>query len=260
MDNETLNKLHNTQLEILREIDRVCKLHNISYFLDSGSALGAIRHQGFIPWDDDIDIAMLREEYDRFCEIAPKALNDNFFFQSILTDRFYNKLHVKIRKNNTKFIEKLGGNPNMHNGIFVDIVPFDKVPSRFAKIFSWLAFTYQRMFVYRYEKDSLKPNAVKNFLSELFTGKNTLKRYNRICKLFSTMKCDYSYVAFDYPDYQRFVFPANIFSNIVNVTFEGLPYPVVKGYDDYLRIMYGDYMKLPPEEDRRTHDVIDLKL
>lgn len=260
MDNETLNKLHNVQLEILCEVDRVCKLHNITYFLDSGSALGAIRHKGFIPWDDDIDIAMLREDYDRFCDLAPKELGKEFFFQSLLTDKYYNKLHIKVRKNNTRYIEDSGGNPNMHNGVFIDVVPFDKVPTLCAHIARIFAFSYQRLFVYNYEKESLKPNFIKGFISNFITGRNTLGRYNWICKMFSWKRKGFSYVAFDYPEYQRYIFPDTIFQNTLEVTFEKMKFPIVAGYDEYLRIMYGDYMQLPPEEDRRTHDIIDIEL
>lgn len=260
MDSATLDRLHATQIEILCEIDRICRLNNINYFLDSGTALGAIRHHGFIPWDDDVDIAMLREDYDKFCEIAPSCLKKDYFFQSLLSDQYYNKLHVKIRKNNTKYIESTGGCDKMHNGIFIDIVPFDKIPSRLGKLACFLAYTYQRMFVYNYEKATLKPNIFKSTISSLFTGRNTLGRYNKICKMYSRLKKNYSYVAFDYPDYQRFIFPAEIFSGTELTLFEEKEFPILKGYDAYLRIMYGDYMQLPPIEDRVTHSIIVIEL
>lgn len=96
-----MHKMTNVQhieLEILKKIDEVCKKHNINYWLDSGTLLGAVRHQGFIPWDDDIDIGMLREDYEKFLKVAQKDLGDDYFLQTRSTDKNYPLVFAKVRK------------------------------------------------------------------------------------------------------------------------------------------------------------------
>lgn len=260
MDNTTLDKLHSAELEILIEVDRVCKKHGISYFLDSGTALGAIRHKGFIPWDDDIDIAMLREDYDHFCSIAKDELSSLFFFQTIETDKNYNKFHAKIRKNNTKYVESRIIGREMHQGIFIDVVPFDKVPASFYKITNRFVFLMRRMVGYDHEKELLPKNKWKELLTRIMVGKKPLHRYYKVCTMFNKLENNYMYTAFEYPVYQHFVFPSRIFEGIKEVEFEGHLFPIVSGYDEYLKIMYGDYMQLPPEDKRVTHDILELKI
>lgn len=260
MDKGTLDKLHSIELEILIEVDRICKKHGIKYFLDSGSALGAIRHKGFIPWDDDIDIAMLREDYDNFCMIAPYELRDCFFFQSIESDLHYNKFHVKVRKNDTKYVESRIAGREMHQGVFIDIVAFDKVPKHFFRITNAFVFFMRRAVSYDHEKEFLPRNCFKSIISKIIAGKNPLLRYHKVCTMFEKLKKNYMYMAFEYPVYQHFVFPSRVFSGTKEVEFEGHYFPIVSGYDEYLSIMYGDYMQLPPEEKRVTHDIIELKV
>lgn len=260
MNKETLDNLHGVELEILKEVDRVCKKHGITYFLDSGTALGAIRHKGFIPWDDDIDIAMLRDDYDHFCSIARDELNSQFFFQSIETDNNYNKFHAKIRKNNTKYVESRIVGREMHQGVFIDVVPFDKVPIKFHKIICKFVYFIRRLVSYYHEKEQLPQNRLKELIIRIVLGKNPLLRYYKICTMFNNYGKKYMYTAFEYPVYQHFVFPSRVFEGIKEVEFEGYLFPIVSGYDEYLKIMYGDYMQLPPEDKRVTHDILELKL
>ena len=105
MEKSVLRRLQQTEFEILKEFDRICKKHNIQYFLDSGTALGAARHKGFIPWDDDIDVGMLRSDYEHFLEICPKELEQKYFLQTIETDPGCPCLFAKIRKNGTIYQE-----------------------------------------------------------------------------------------------------------------------------------------------------------
>lgn len=102
--NEEIRSVQLVELKILLEIDRICKEHSIEYFLTSGSVLGAVRHGGFIPWDDDIDIGMSRENYDRFIEIAPHALRQPYVLQTYNTDRYSPILYAKIKNTDTVFL------------------------------------------------------------------------------------------------------------------------------------------------------------
>ncbi len=120
-----MNDIQKEELRILIEFDRICRKHNIKYSLSYGTLIGAIRHQGFIPWDDDIDVGMLREDYEVFLEKGQKLLQSDLFLQTCYTDPKYPQVYAKIRKNNTSFVETTVKNIQMHHGIYIDVFPFD---------------------------------------------------------------------------------------------------------------------------------------
>ena len=121
-----LRLIQEIELDILLEFDRICKKHGLKYQLYSGTLIGAVRHEGFIPWDDDIDVAMPRADYDKFIELKDE-LADDYFFQSYETDPQYINRFGKIRKNGTVFMEKLVQELDMHHGIYIDVFPFDNI-------------------------------------------------------------------------------------------------------------------------------------
>ncbi len=125
---DELETLHKTLHEILAEVIRICDKHDIPYFMIGGSAIGAFFYNDIIPFDDDIDIGMTRNNYERFLDIAPGELPEGYFLQWVKTDRHTPYYFAKVRKDNTLFIEDSVKNIDMHHGIFVDIFPMDKVP------------------------------------------------------------------------------------------------------------------------------------
>ena len=128
-----LKKLQNIEFEILLEFDRICKKHNIMYQLFAGTLLGAIRHRGFIPWDDDIDVCLLRKDYNVFIDVCRTELDSKYFLQTYETDKHSIWQFAKIRKNNTLFLEDAVSECDIHHGIFIDIFPFDNVfPNTFT--------------------------------------------------------------------------------------------------------------------------------
>ena len=128
MDDVTLRKVQLVQLEIAKEIKAICERNNIEFFLESGTLLGAVRHGGFIPWDDDLDLGMTRSNYNKFIECASKELDNKYFLQTVDTDENYPLAFCKIRKNNTIYMEKAHEHTSFHNGIFVDVFPYDNIP------------------------------------------------------------------------------------------------------------------------------------
>lgn len=125
---QELALLHNELYDILNEIIRICKKHQIPYFAIGGTAIGALYDQSILPWDDDIDIGMTRDNYNKFLQIAPNELKEEYFLSWQETDPHTPYYFAKVKKNNTLFVEQLFKNVPMHQGIFVDIFPFDKIP------------------------------------------------------------------------------------------------------------------------------------
>ena len=125
---ENMKKVWQTELDILSEIINICKKHNLKYFGTGGTSLGAVRHKGFIPWDDDIDLVMKREDYEKFINIAPKEIKENFFVQCSKTEKKYFRGHMQVRNSNTTAIISDDKYNDYNKGIWVDIFPLDNVP------------------------------------------------------------------------------------------------------------------------------------
>ena len=160
MDKEILRRLQLTQLDIAKEIKRVCEKNDIKYWLESGTLLGAVRHKGFIPWDDDLDIAMRRDDYERFKKIAPRDLSSEYFFQSWETDENFGLPFAKVRKRKTIYKEIKAKNSKANNGIFVDIFPYDIVSGEDDKLVKNLIM-WKKMFISEIAPD---PNLIKRIL------------------------------------------------------------------------------------------------
>lgn len=129
--NSNLRKLQLTELETLKVLDQLCRENNINYIIDAGTLLGAVRHGGFIPWDDDIDVRMLRKDYDKFCEICETELDERFFLQTYKTDDEYRWGYARILKNGTEYRRANHNEIKSRNGIFIDVFPNDNLPDDF---------------------------------------------------------------------------------------------------------------------------------
>ncbi len=270
MDNKTLRKVQLVQLDMLLEVDKICKESNIKYYLIGGSALGAVRHKGFIPWDEDVDIGMFREDYDRFLGISEDLLNDKYFLQTNKTDSEYPTLYAKIRVNDTTFVEKesKGIGAKMHQGIFMDIFPIDNVPDN--KLSAKIHFLLVHFFISiasaragNYPQNKYK-KCIKKLYSKILIKifkKETLdklahniassyknKQTKNVANLFGRYK-------------EKEIVPRNYFGDPQYLEFEGFNLPVPEYYHKYLKHIYGDYMVLPPVEKRSIHNIeyVDLE-
>lgn len=130
---EQLEQLKSIELEMLKAFIKACDMLNVKYFLLGGTLLGAVRHKGFIPWDDDIDVGMLREDYEIFIAKGASYLPDNLFIQNVYSDENYTMCFSKIRNNNTTFIESTVSHLKMNHGVFIDIFPLDYYPDEAKK-------------------------------------------------------------------------------------------------------------------------------
>lgn len=249
-----LNSIHEMQIAFLLETDRICRKHNIKYFLGGGTLLGAVRHKGFIPWDDDADIMMLREDFDRFCEIAPSELPDNMTFQSYHTDKACFYEFAKIRMNDTFFATSFAKDHQaMHNGIAFDIFCHDKTAnSKIGRKIHMAMTLFTRALVFnrwnhrKAENGSKIQSIITNFFKNIIPLKLSMWLEVRTLKFFKNKKnAKYLYDGMGRNIYNG-AFPAEYLNDVIYADFEGYKLPIPKEYDKYLTFLYGDYMELAP--------------
>jgi len=241
-----LRKAQKRMLEILIEVDKICRKHNIPYWLDGGTLLGAVRHGGFIPWDDDLDIAMLRKDYDKLRKILPIELPKQFVFEDWRTNKDFNMKHGKVRDLNSYYEDSNWGNKNCYKGIYIDIFPKEKLISyKWRKI---IDFFYGRAFRRLHGFNNSKIEYViaclmwipsycvaniSQFLANLF-AKNNLGH-------------PFGGLPFYHDCKKSIIFP------LKELRFEDKLFPAPYNHHQYLTYQYGDYMQIPPAEQRITH-------
>ncbi len=258
MDSATLRKLQLVELEILEQIDKICTDNGIPYFLDSGTALGAVRHGGFIPWDDDVDIGMMREDYERFLSVAEKELDSQYCIQTRENEPNYGKYNAKIRKRNTFFPETRSENMK-ERGIFIDVYPFDFTDSDIKKANRHINKARKMFLLLRFiQSDSKKQPTVKKILRKaarlIYPEKQLERRYLSLCRKYankntSNITCFSYRMARD----KNLIFAFDEMVPSHRISFEGKELLIMNNPDYYLKTMYNDYMTLPPEEKRISH-------
>ena len=256
------------QLDILKELDRVCRLENIQYGIDGGTLLGAVRGGGFIPWDPDIDVIMLRDEYEKFYQACFKHLNtDKYFLQEERTDPDYRWGFTKIRRKNTSFVRCGQEHLKMCNGVFIDVLVMDNVPDSFFERKLYEFFCYRCRFVMwsevgkHCEQNLFKREMYKlaNHIPVEYVFKRLRKVRNywnrKNTKLVRYMTCRYTY------NKKLEGIPRKYFEKYQKYKFEDFEFPGFYEYDKYLTLLYGHYMTLPPMEKRVSHmPVSELEL
>lgn len=264
MDNQiVMHEAHQRSLVgLLKEFDRICRQLDIPYVLFAGTMLGAVRHQGFIPWDDDVDVILLREDYDRFMEEAERLLDrDKFYLQQEFSCH-WPMYFSKLRLNNTTCLEKYHPkDPAIHQGISMDIFPCDNAAkSHFGRKMQFLA---SKVVIAKsldkrgYDTDSRK--------KKLFMALCRLLPMKLFLKLTKWGRKDsemvHSFLGGS-SSFSKSVYPRIWFTDPAAMRFEEGEYPVSKHYDALLRQLYGDYTVLPPEDQRtvKQHAIlIDLE-
>ncbi len=264
---EQFRKMQLVELDMLVELDRVCRENNINYRITGGTLLGAVRHKGFIPWDDDADVNMLREDYEKFKKIAYKLNPDICYFQDHDTDPEYRWGYGKIRRTGTKYIRVGQEHLKCKTGIFIDVFPLDNVPdSTIGRILQDFHCFVLRKIAYSEvgrvsDKESPFARKIYALLSKIpidfvhdcikaMTKNNRNADHNDV-RVLSFKAAGKLYTKNSL--YSRYGVKKEWLREFREYDFEGKKLMGPKNYDDYLRYMYGDYMKLPPENKRQQH-------
>lgn len=257
-DQKTLEKLHEVELEIMDEFIKICKKHNLEYFLTGGTMLGAIRHKGFIPWDDDIDVGMMRKDYDLFIEYAKEELDDKYLLDCFETNKEYYLPFAKIRKKNTIFDEEDNHHLNNHKGIFIDIIPFENAakPDSFKqKIQAILVRNITDTMFYKKKIRKLNKSRHPLFVAILSIIPNSqlMKLQKKLSKLNKNDNSEYAVALAGTYGYQKETMKRSYFIPSKKIKFENREYQGMNNPDAYLTRIFGNYMELPPKEKRRNH-------
>ncbi len=251
-----LDKIHDVELEILDVIDKFCNENDISYSLYCGTMLGAVRHKGFIPWDDDIDLCMTRPDYNKFIKLWIASNNKDYIIQNKETEPSFSQSFTKIRKNHTAFVQKGDEDKKHHQGIFVDILPIDRIPNgKFNKLLYKWNLMFYLLFTREFVPD--KSNIiVKSFSKFLLTVKSSgssreLSRKKYLKKITKYNNCeDCPWVSANTLDGLRHEMPASMTDDRTEYLFNTKKYKGYSDYDGMLKSWYGDYMQFPPEKDQ----------
>lgn len=251
-------------LSALCEFDRICKSHHINYTLAYGTLIGAIRHKGFIPWDDDVDVCVSRSDLQRLRSFANKELGNGFFYQSQSSDNNWYRLYDKIRVDNTVFREIAHEKEHIHQGVYIDVFPVDFLPDKkIPALFQLLSY-----------------KITSSILSAKYINLRSRHGINKAIAIllrviFFLIKKKWLYVISEkiasyttngksirsFESAYREVIPRLLFEEFVDVDFENSKFSSIAKYDYWLKSVYGDYMSLPSEDKRiSVHALSDLKI
>lgn len=267
LSNDELKKLKAVQLDILLEIDAICRELGVKFVLDGGTLLGAARHGGFIPWDDDIDIGMMRNDYEVFLSRAPLLLGDQYLLQTPQTDPRVQVSFAKVRKRGTQLIERSNDVMAFDRGIWVDIFPYDVIdasPRSLSrqkrrwkvkhKLYGWRSFSTvdsSRGSIARVAK-----KVINGLLSVI-----PLEVYRAALDNIAippkndggprAITCFHYFTVF-------FSLPVEDAYPLTTLSFEGHEMPVFANWESYLTKVYGNWRQLPPENKRKSHDIVAI--
>jgi lipopolysaccharide cholinephosphotransferase len=245
-----LRSVQLVQLAILKEFAVICKKHNLTYWLDAGTLLGAVRHGGFIPWDDDLDVGMPTHDYRKFLEIAEKELPSNLFLQTKKTNPKVPFFYAKLRDNNSLFVDhRMDMRLASHKGVYMDVFEYVPCPKLSKSIIRFFYKTIGKPLAVLSERQYL---SLKSVIQYFVFGISPVifKPLWLIVTAFGKKE----YLANKIEDNGYFVhFHSETVFPVKPIVFEGQEFPAPNNPDSYLKTIYGDYMTLPPEKDRITH-------
>lgn len=264
-----MTPIQEKELEIVKVVVSIIEKHNLKYFSIGGTTLGAVRHKGFIPWDDDIDIALPRKDYEQLRKILPKELPSNLQFLDYDNIKGNIFMFSKVHDINTSYIADYTENcPEFYTGVFVDIMPLDGMVRDFSERVKIIKHLRHLLFLNirvrplpsRVDTPIKKVKYLYRRILRLFFRynyfSNALQRYAEKWDFYTSDCVCYDYYAEIKDAENRVVFEREDFDEIIKMPFETIEINVPKGYDRYLKTYFGDYMKLPPVEQQVSHGTI----
>lgn len=257
---EQMEQLKQTELHIFQAFIKICDQLGLKYYLLGGTMLGAVRHKGFIPWDDDIDIGMLRSDYEIFVAKAQALLPEHIFLQTIDTDPEYLANYAKLRHSGTAFIETAVKDRKINHGIFIDIFPLDHYPDsekerkRFHRLNK--LYTLRIGAEFYCSAKSFKRKAAHCVAKLLLPSvKQALRKRENLMRSYP----EGAYIANHCGAWgKKEIVPADWYAEGTILEFEGLLVTAPKNYESWLTQVYGNYMQLPPVEKRKTHHFTEM--
>lgn len=251
-----LKKLQGEILDVLIEFDRICRANDIKYFLSSGTLLGAIRHKGFIPWDNDADVEMLREDYEKFCRVYKSTINSElFYFQDSSSDKEYSWPYGKLRKKNTLYVRPGQSEAYKNTGICIDVFVLDSIaPSYFMQeVMYYLTCGCRKILWSPVGMRSLSNPFMRLwfFLLHFIPRKLALGFYHYVAGWYRGRDTGWlGFLNTGRTVFSSYAFKSEWFRDTLDWEFEGHLFKIPVGYDGVLRGKYQDYMQLPPVEKR----------
>lgn len=271
MDNyaENQRKLHACHVILLEEVKRICSKHGLKYFAIAGTLLGAVRHKGAIPWDDDMDLGLLRPDYERFLQYAKQELSEHVLLQNFDTESGYGLPFAKLMLRDTVMVERSAAGNTASKGIYIDIFPLDNAPEnpeeqkkhdRSTYFLKRLLLAKQGYKVYR--DNEIKKKIVYGMLFCVASFLSREKIYNALDKAIQQYNqnetCKIVNIGGAY-GYQKEMLEKKWFTDTLELPFENTTISAPSGYKEYLTYFYGDYMTPPPENKRGDrHSIVEL--
>lgn len=252
---DRIRKLQLTQLEILKVVDKFCRNNNIQYSLYAGTLIGAIRHKGFIPWDDDLDICMARDQYEKFIKVWDFQKPKGYLLQNKENTPGYTQSFTKIRKEHTTLLQPVDDPTRYHVGISIDVFPVDRIPDgKYRRLlFQFRCILYQ---LFTKEYVPINANRLEKILSKIIFIIIPRRYYRSLRNRLFASITKYN----NNPNFQRIMtesmkmittpLPINMMNDFIELPFEDGCFMCTKEYDQYLRSIFGDYLTPPPQKER----------
>ncbi len=264
-----VDKLHKADLVIVKEVVKICERYNLKYYMLGGTMLGAIRHKGFIPWDDDIDLGMPRSDYEKFLEIAPSLLSKSLRLVNYKTDPDYHYYITRIQDIESKVIETRYSKEGKYTQLSIDIFPLDGSPNNWflRKIFYFRVLSHRAMMALHY-KNGIDPDRKRGIFEKslivflklfptdkMFNAYNQKEKIDRLLRKYNLWDSVISGNIMGAYRTREMV-PTSWLGEVDEdffYDFEDIKLRGFKNYDNYLKCLYGDYMQMPPEGSRKIH-------